>query len=71
MLAFFIAAGDYITPRLVGGTSTAMVGNFVENQFITALDAPQSSALAVAILLISAGTILGLRTVLHRVLVVR
>jgi spermidine/putrescine transport system permease protein len=71
MLAFFIAAGDYITPRLVGGTSTAMVGNFVENQFITALDAPQSSALAVAILLISAGTILGLRTILHRVLVVR
>ncbi|MEX0809903.1 MAG: ABC transporter permease [Dongiaceae bacterium] len=71
MLAFFIAAGDYITPRLVGGTSTAMVGNFVENQFITALNAPQSSALAVAILLISAGTILGLRAMLHRVLAVR
>lgn len=71
MLTFFIAAGDYITPRLVGGTSTAMVGNFVENQFITALNAPQSAALAVAILLISAGTILGLRAMLHRVLAVR
>lgn len=71
MLAFFIAAGDYITPRLVGGTSTAMIGNFVENQFITALDAPQSSALAVAILLVSAGTILGMRAILKRVLAVR
>ncbi len=71
MLTFFIAAGDYITPRLVGGPSTAMVGNFVENQFITALDAPQASALAVSILLVSAGTILGVRALLHRSLAVR
>jgi len=71
MLAFFIAAGDYVTPRLVGGTATAMVGNFVESQFITALDAPQGSALAVAILAVSAGTILILRAVMHRALAPR
>lgn len=71
MLAFFIAAGDYVTPRLVGGTSTSMVGNFVENQFITALDAPQGSALAVAILIVSAGTVLLLRAGMQRVLAVR
>jgi len=71
MLTFFIAAGDYITPRLVGGTSTAMIGNFVENQFITALNAPQSSALAVAILLVCAGTIFCLRYMFRRALAVR
>jgi spermidine/putrescine transport system permease protein len=71
MLTFFIAAGDYVTPRLVGGTATAMVGNFVENQFITALDAPQGSALAVAMLAVSAGTILILRVLMQRVLAPR
>jgi spermidine/putrescine transport system permease protein len=71
MLTFFIAAGDYVTPRLVGGTATAMAGNFVENQFITALNAPQSSALAVAILAVSAGTVLLLRAVMRRTLAVR
>jgi len=71
MLTFFIAAGDYITPRLVGGPSTSMVGSFVENQFITALNAPQSSALAVAILIVSAGTILIARALLRAVLAVR
>jgi spermidine/putrescine transport system permease protein len=71
MLTFFIAAGDYITPRLVGGPSTAMIGNFVENQFITALNAPQSSALAIAILLVCAGTILCVRYALRAALAVR
>ena len=71
MLTFFIAAGDYITPRLVGGPSTAMIGNFVENQFITALNAPQSSALAVAILIVSAGTILIARAALRFALAIR
>ncbi len=71
MLTFFIAAGDYITPRLVGGPSTAMIGNFVESQFITALNAPQSSALAVAILAVCAGTIFVLRTGMRKALAVR
>jgi spermidine/putrescine transport system permease protein len=71
MLAFFIAVGDYVTPRLVGGTATAMVGNFVENQFITALDTPQGSALAIVMLTMSAGTILVVRAAMRQVLVVR
>lgn len=49
-LAFLISAGDYVTPRLVGGPYTAMVGNFVESQFIMRLNAPQGSALAFTIL---------------------
>jgi len=49
-LVFLISAGDYITPRMVGGTNTPMVGNFVESQFIMRLNAPQGSALAFTIL---------------------
>lgn len=45
-LCFLLTAGDYVTPRLVGGTSTFMVGNFIESQFINRLNAPLGSALS-------------------------
>jgi spermidine/putrescine transport system permease protein len=50
VLVFLISAGDYVTPRMVGGTNTPMVGNFVESQFVMRLNAPQGSALAYSIL---------------------
>lgn len=50
VLVFLIAAGDYVTPRMVGGTNSPMVGNFVESQYIMRLNAPQGSALAYSIL---------------------
>ncbi len=53
VLVFLIAAGDYVTPRMVGGTNTPMVGNFVESQFVMRLNAPQGSALAYSILALS------------------
>ena len=49
-LAFLISAGDYVTPRLVGGPHTFMAGNFIESQFINRLNAPQGAALAFSIL---------------------
>ncbi len=49
-LTFLISAGDYVTPRLVGGPYTSMIGNFVESQFVNRLNAPRGSALAVVIL---------------------
>jgi spermidine/putrescine transport system permease protein len=45
-LSFLLTAGDYVTPRLVGGTSTFMIGNFIESQFINRLNAPLGSALS-------------------------
>jgi spermidine/putrescine transport system permease protein len=60
-LSFLISAGDYVTPRLVGGPYTSMIGNFVESQFITALDSPQGSALAFSILAICLLTLLLMR----------
>ncbi len=50
ILVFLISAGDYVTPRMVGGTTSPMVGNFVESQFVMRLNAPQGSALAFSIL---------------------
>jgi spermidine/putrescine transport system permease protein len=49
-LAFLISAGDYVTPRLVGGTNTFMVGNFIESQFVNRLNAPVGSALSFSVL---------------------
>jgi spermidine/putrescine transport system permease protein len=56
-LSFLIAAGDYVTPRLVGGPNTFMAGNFVESQFINRLNAPIGSALSFS-LMASCGLIL-------------
>jgi spermidine/putrescine transport system permease protein len=49
-LSFLISAGDYITPRLVGGPHTFMVGNFIESQFINRLNSPVGSALSYSVL---------------------
>ncbi len=50
-LSFLLTAGDYVTPRLVGGTETFMLGNFIESQFINRLNAPVGSALSFSLLL--------------------
>jgi spermidine/putrescine transport system permease protein len=51
-LSFLISAGDYVTPRLVGGPDTFMVGNFIESQFVNRLNAPLGAALAFSTLTI-------------------
>lgn len=58
-LAFLIPAGDYVTPRLVGGTETFMVGNFIENLFVGRMNAPMGAALAFTTLL-ACGLVLAL-----------
>jgi spermidine/putrescine transport system permease protein len=45
-LSFLIAAGDYVTPRFVGGTGTAMMGDFIEQQFSLRFDWPMGSAMS-------------------------
>jgi len=44
--AFVLAAGDYVTPALVGGTSGLMTGNVVATQFTLAMNWPFGAALA-------------------------
>ena len=44
--AFIIAAGDYVTPQLVGGTSGAMIGKAIVSTFGVTFNWPLGSALA-------------------------
>jgi len=67
-LSFLISAGDYVTPRLVGGPNTFMVGNFVESQFINRLNAPLGSALAFSVLTACLVTLILVRLALRRLL---
>jgi spermidine/putrescine transport system permease protein len=46
ILCFVPALGDFITPDLVGGARTIMIGNLVETQFLSARDWPFGSALS-------------------------
>lgn len=44
-LCFLISAGDYVTPKFVGG-GAALIGTFVENQFTVAFNWPLGAAMA-------------------------
>jgi spermidine/putrescine transport system permease protein len=44
--SFIIAAGDYVTPQLVGGTSGAMIGKAIVSTFGVTFNWPLGSALA-------------------------
>ena len=44
MLVFIPCLGAYLTPDLLGGGKTVMLGNLVQNQFTTARDWPFGSA---------------------------
>ena len=43
---FVPALGDFITPDLLGGAKSIMIGNLVENQFLSSRDWPFGSAIA-------------------------
>ena len=45
-LCFIFAAGDYVTPQLVGGTQGQMLGNVIASRFGVAFDWPLGAALA-------------------------
>jgi len=44
-LCFLISAGDYVTPKFVGG-GAALIGTFIENQFTIAFNWPLGAAMA-------------------------
>lgn len=67
-LCFIFAAGDYITPQLVGGTSGTMVGVIIANAFNAQFNWPQGAALSFVMLAVVL-VVLGLvRVVGNRVL---
>lgn len=49
ILVFIPCLGAYLTPDLLGGGKSVMIGNVVQNQFTTARDWPFGSALSLAL----------------------
>lgn len=60
---FLIAAGDYVTPLLVGGKQT-MIGNLIAPQFGAQFNWPLGAAMSVVMLLIAVAVILVFRTLI-------
>jgi len=50
VLVFIPSFGAYVTPELLGGSRTTMIGSYVVRQFLSARDWPFGSALSVTIL---------------------
>jgi spermidine/putrescine transport system permease protein len=62
VLVFIPCLGAYLTPDLLGGGRTVLIGNVVQNQFTIARDWPFGSALAIVLMaLVAAMTLLWLR----------
>src|SRR5262245_14238222 len=51
VLVFIPCLGAYLTPDLLGGGRTVLVGNLVQNQFTTARDWPFGSAVSIVLML--------------------
>ncbi len=54
-LVFIPCLGAYLTPDLLGGGKTVMIGNLVQNQFTTARDWPFGAADSLALMALAAG----------------
>jgi spermidine/putrescine transport system permease protein len=52
ILVFIPCLGAYLTPDLLGGGKSVMVGNLIQNQFTTARDWPFGSAISLALMAI-------------------
>jgi len=66
-LTFIIAAGDYVTPQLVGGTSGSMIGRAVVDSFGITFDWPLGSALSFLTLAFTLALLAGFRWVSGRI----
>lgn len=51
LLVFIPTVGDYVTPKLVGGSSGIMIGNLVTNMFGRGNNWPMGSAIAVVMMI--------------------
>ncbi len=52
LIVFIPTVGDYVTPKLVGGTDGLMIANMIQVQFSKANDAPLGATLAISAMLI-------------------
>jgi spermidine/putrescine transport system permease protein len=66
-LVFIIAAGDYVTPQLVGGTSGTMIGQAIARAFNLTFNWPQGAALSFLLLGVVLAIVALVRVVTSRV----
>ena len=52
MLVFIPAVGEFVIPRLLGGTNSLMIGRVLWDEFFTARNWPGASAVAVCLLIV-------------------
>ena len=64
LLTFVPATGDYVNASVLGGPGTTMVGNIIQEKFLTELNYPEAAALSVFLML----AMLVLATVYARIL---
>jgi spermidine/putrescine transport system permease protein len=50
ILVFIPCLGAYLTPDLMGGGKSVMIGNLVQNQFVAARDWPFGAAVSLALM---------------------
>lgn len=60
LIVFIPTIGDYVTPRLVGGSGGTMIANMIQIQFMRLNNAPLGATLAVIAMLIVGGIAVGL-----------
>jgi len=58
LVVFVPTVGDYVTPALVGGPDSTMIGSMIQAQFGKANDWPFGAALSVIVMLVILGVIL-------------
>lgn len=61
LVVFVPTVGDYVTPALVGGPSSTMIGSMIQAQFGKANDWPFGAALSVIVMLVILAVVLGAR----------
>ncbi|MDP3089745.1 MAG: ABC transporter permease [Nitrospira sp.] len=58
VLVFIPSLGAYLTPDLLGGGRSMMVGNLIQHEYLVARDWPLGSALSIVLMLIVMGNLL-------------
>ena len=52
VVVFVPTVGDYVTPAMVGGPASTMIGTLIQSQFGKANDWPFGAALSVCVMLV-------------------
>lgn len=65
-LTFLFTAGDWVTPKLVGGPYTSMIGTFIEYQYGSRFNQPLGSAMAFTVIAICLLVVAAMAVLLQR-----